>query len=421
MRSGWTRIFDRSYGSGKQGRDVYVRNDVYPVFKSLEVKRQSNYQLMSLFRSLVSLNADPASGAVANAAATIRNLISDGYAVEYYLDNGDVLVSKIRFSSEFRSKGSANRSGLYSVKRVGGDWQIRPKPIDRIPIIHQWNGSHYAAIAGKFSGSDLAGDRLPRHILKAYSNEILEKDVYVNGNHYSMYWTSGKGFGAQAESDSVASLMQQAADAKASVNWLIHGEGAKTFKKALEILQDSPSLSRFAAADEESVRYLRVKFSKQKVYFSNPKGADTKVVETLCKKVGITYVDSHVSPRNLGNTTGVRNVWKDIQIPVATLLVGGGALAGLGEQASKSLGYSGAVDGAVGLMQKAQSFAGNPTLDQFLPAAAATVGCFILGKAAVNKNLGAYKAVKALMVGTFGSGDEFWYESDDDLLEQMSA
>lgn len=417
MRHGWRRVFDRSYGRGAQGRDVYVRQEFYPLFNQLEKQKLGNYQYMSLFRSLVGLNADPNSGVAANAAANLRNLICNGFAVEYYLDNGDVLISKIKLSAGFSSRNFADSSGLFSVRRNNGVWECGARPSEGLNYKEKWDGAHYAAVSGRFSDPGAASRRLVDHIKKAYKSEVLEKNVEVNGNRYSLYWTYGRAFGGVSETNAIASLLQQAADAKASVNWLVHGEGAQNFSKALELLKNSPSLSRYAAADEEIVRGLRMKFSEQKVYLSNPVGADKKTIEPLCKMVGLTWVDQNLNSRDLRSSASRRNVYKEIASLSGKAVVGGGA-AGVG---LKELGVSSLQKAGAAAVDICSSAVANPTVQSVALAAGAAYGVFVAGKGVYTKSSSAYKAAKAMMISTFGAGSEFWYENDDDLFEQMSA
>lgn len=416
MRNGWTRIFEQSYGKGAQGRDVYVSSAAHPFFVSLCAKKESNYQLMSLFRAILSLNANPTSGDSLNGAATLRNLRGDGFAIEYYLDGGDVLISKLRFSDSLSRRDSSVGTGLFEVVRQK-EWETEPRSKENMRLNHRWDGAHYAAVAGKFESGQSAGSRLITHIKKAYSKEVLERNVEKPNNLFSMYWTESKKYGQQSDADALASLLQQAADAKAPVNWLVHGEGVKTFNKALEILKSAPSLSRYAAADEEIVRNLRAKFSEQKVFLSNPIGADEKSIRPLCNIVGLTWVDQHVGSRDLRSSASRRNVYKEIASLSGKAVVGGGA-AGVG---LKELGVTTLQKAGAAAVDVFSSAAANPTVQSVALAAGAAYGVFVAGKGVYTKSSGAYKAAKAMMVSTFGAGSEFWYENDDDLFEQMSA
>ncbi|AFV00428.2 hypothetical protein [Simiduia agarivorans] len=416
MRNGWIRVLEQSYGKGAQGRDVYVSAAAHPFFVNLELKKESSFQLMSLFRAVLSLNASPNSGDAMNGAATLRNLRGDGFAIEYYLDNGDVLISKLRFSGELTRQDSSFGTGLFEVVK-GSSWVTRQTPSQHMDLLHRWDGAHYAAVAGKFVSSHSAGSRLITHIKKAYSKEVLERTVESPTNLYSMYWTESKKYGQKSDADALASLLQQAADAKAPVNWLVHGEGVKTFNKALEILKSAPSLSRYAAADEEIVRNLRAKFAEQKVFLSNPIGADEKSIKPLCNIVGLTWVDQHINSRDLRSSASRRNVYKEIASLSGKAVVGGGA-AGVG---LKELGVSSLQKAGAAAVDICSSAVANPTVQSVALAAGAAYGVFVAGKGVYTKSSGAYKAAKAMMISTFGAGSEFWYENDDDLFEQMSA
>lgn len=417
FRSGWKKVFEACPMGAKQGRDVYVQSSVYPLFERLKQERQSSYQLMSLYRAITGLNADPQSGFSANSTGTLRNLMLRGISIEYFLDNGDVLISKLRVSGSIGADADLVQDGLYRITNEAGEWVPRKRKYDYMDLAHKWNGAHFAAVPGGFRSRIVAGRQLVSHIKKAYSGEVLDRNVDVPKNHYSMYWSEKKGHGKLEAANSVASLVQQAADAKASVNWLVHGEGAKTFVKSLAILQDAPSLSRFAAGDEETVRHLRNRFSGQKVYFSNPIGVDEKDVKPLCVKVGLTYMGMNINPRDMRSSASRRNVCKEIADKSAkAVLAGGVGAAGL-----KEVGASGvqkAAEVTAGYIATAVS---SPSAASVGLAAAAGYGVFVAAKGSFTKTNSAYKAIKSLMVSTLGPGSEYWYESDDDLLEQLSA
>ncbi|BFM10614.1 hypothetical protein R50072_07670 [Simiduia litorea] len=415
MRAGWKKVFEMALTGQKQGRDVYVQSAVFPMFQKLIETKHTSYQLMSLYRAILGLNADPTSGASANSIGTLRNLFSSGFAIEYYLDNGDVLISKLRISGAFESESRYAGSGLYRVAKSNSIWRVESKGSDFLDLGHKWDGAHYAAVSGRFQKVGDAGKQLVNHAKKAYKDELLSKNAEVEGNHYSLYWSAGKSHGDMASSNAVASLMQQAADAQASVNWLVHGEGAKTFQKALSLLQDAPSLSRFAAKDEETVRYLRMKFAEQKVFLSNPVGSDIKEISALCAKVGITSVKENLNVRDFRSSGTRRNAYKEIaKIAAAGSLVGSVSGAGM-----KEAGLSALQKAAGSASDIVSSAVANPSVATAVVSGAALYGVFVSAKGSYTKVSGAYKAVQSLMVSTFGKGSEFWYENDTDLLEQV--
>ncbi|GAB2887116.1 hypothetical protein GCM10027180_16730 [Microbulbifer echini] len=417
FRAGWTKIIEMAPMGTKQGRDVYVNNAHYPMYEKVKQEAQTNYYSATLLRALISLNADTGSSQSANGAGTIRYLVRNGMAIEYYIDNGDVLIHKIHFDDSLQADSGNQGTGVYEVKYDGSTWRSADSSYNKMNLQHKWNGAHYAAVSGKFRSRDSAGKLLVRHIEKSYGGtEILPRDIPKIDNFYSLYWINNKQHSALPSVDGLTSLIQQAASARESVNWLVHGEGAKTFQRALEILQNTPSLSRFEAKDEEIVRNLRNKMSGQKVFFSNPVGANPDKLEKLCKVVGLTYVNSNTNPRNLKTAAGRENSWNEIKRI-------GAAAAGTGLTATavKESGIL-TIQKQGGMLSNVyQAAINNPTGAAIGAAAVCTAAAFVVAKTQATKWTSQVRAIHATASSTFGRGNEYWYESDEDLLEQLSA
>ncbi|WP_444928467.1 hypothetical protein ACJJIF_11370 [Microbulbifer sp. SSSA002] len=417
FRAGWTKIVEMAPMGIKRGRDVYVNNAHYPMYEKVKLEATTNYYSSTLMRALISLNADTGSSQSANGAGTIRYLRRNGMAIEYYIDNGDVLINKLHFDNALHSDTASQGTGLYGVRNVADEWSTDRAPKKKMTLGHKWNGAHYAAVSGKFASNDSAGKMLIKHIEKAYGGkEVLPKDIAKVDNHYSLYWISKGEHGELSSIDGLTSLIQQAADARESVNWLIHGEGAKTFQRSLEVLQTAPSLSRFAAKDEEIVRGLRMKMAGQKIFLSNPVGASPDKIEKLCGVVGLTYVDKNINTRNFKTTAAWRNSWYE----VATI----GAMAtaaGAGPTALKKSGFSALQKQAEPLIESIGTLMANTELGPALKVGGTAFVAFTVGKTQFTKWRDNFRAIRATASSTFGRGNEYWYESDEDLLEQMSA
>ncbi|WP_413663306.1 hypothetical protein ACG1BZ_19760 [Microbulbifer sp. CNSA002] len=417
FRAGWTKIIEMAPMGTKQGRDVYVNNTHYPMYEKVKQEAQTNYYSATLLRALISLNADTGSSQSANGAGTIRYLVRNGMAIEYYIDNGDVLIHKLHFDNSLQTDSGSQGTGVYRVQYDGSTWGTGDSPGKQMNLKHKWNGAHYAAVSGKFRSKDSAGKLLVRHIEKSYGGtEILPRDIPQMDNFYSLYWINNKEHSALPSVDGLTSLIQQAASAKESVNWLVHGEGAKTFQRALEILQNTPSLSRFEAKDEEIVRNLRNKMSGQKVFFSNPVGASPDKLEKLCNVVGLTYVDSNTNPRNLKTAAGRENSWGEIKRIGAAAFTTGGTAVALKETGVISIQKQGSM-----LSNVFEAAMSNPTAAGVGTAIFATGVAFVVGKTQATKWASQVRAVQATASSTFGRGNEYWYESDEDLIEQLSA
>ncbi|WP_299579578.1 hypothetical protein [uncultured Microbulbifer sp.] len=401
----------------KRGRDVYVNNAHYPMYAKVKQEARTNYHSATLMRALISLNADTGNSQSVNGAGTIRYLKRNGMAIEYYIDNSDVLINKLHFDDTLRSDTAGQGTGLYGVRNVADEWSTDRAPKNKMSLGHKWNGAHYAAVSGKFSSNDSAGKMLIKHIEKAYGGtEILPKDIAKVDNHYSLYWISRGEHGALPSVDGLTSLIQQAADARESVNWLIHGEGAKTFQRALEVLQTAPSLSRFAAKDEEIVRGLRMKMAGQKIFLSNPVGANPDKIENLCGAVGLTYVDKNINTRNFKTAGAWRNSWFEV-----TAIGAMAVSTGIGPTALKKSGIGALQKQVEPLMDAVGTFVANTDLGPALKVGGAAFVAFTVGKTQFTKWRDNIRAIRATASSTFGRGNEYWYESDEDLLEQLSA
>lgn len=417
QRAGWTNILEKSYGGSKQGRNVYINNLHYPLYENLIKNHKGNYYLTTVYRAIMSLNADASSGQALNGAATLRFLEKDGFGIEFIMDDGDVLIEKLHYDSEFKQAGTEQETGLYKTLRSNmGLWETKKDGQLNMDVGHKWGGAHYAAVSGKFGTKEKAGMGLINHIKKAYGGkEILEKDMEKQDNFYSLYWIN-KEHKELKTADNLASIFQQATDSKASVNWLVHGEGAKTFAKAMDILKHQPSLSRFAASDNDSVRHLQADMGMQKVFFSNPIGLSEAQLKELCENVGVTYAGANINPRNLFNAKAQVNTFKEvvnISAKSAATGVGGATLGALGLTAVTKNGPA--------LVEGVGNLVTNPTIGTAAVAAGVAWTAFQASKSAFTKMHGSYRALRAATATTFGRGNEYWYESDENLLEQMSA
>ncbi|BBM01951.1 hypothetical protein [Microbulbifer sp. GL-2] len=387
------------------------------MYEKVKQEAQTNYYSATLLRALISLNADTASSQSANGAGTVRYLVRNGMAIEYYIDNGDVLIHKLHFDDSLQADSGNQAMGVYKVQYDGSAWGTSGSSHKQMNLKHKWNGAHYAAVSGKFRSKGSAGQMLVRHIEKSYGGtEILPRDIPQMDNFYSLYWINNKEHGALPSVDGLTSLIQQAASASESVNWLVHGEGAKTFQRALEILQNTPSLSRFEAKDEEIVRNLRNKMSGQKVFFSNPVGANPDKLEKLCNVVGLTYVDSNTNPRNLKTAAGRENSWNEIKRIGAASTGTGVTAVSLKESGIFTIQKQGGM-----LSNVYEAAISNPTLAAIGTAGLCTAAAFVVGKTQATKWASQVRAIHATASSTFGRGNEYWYDSDEDLLEQLSA
>ena len=424
QRAGWTNILEKAHTGPKQGRNVYVINSHYPLYEKLVREHRGNYYLTTIYRAIFSLNADASSGQAMNGAGTLRYMEKEDFALEYYMDDGDVLINRLHYDETFGNGIGDQSTGLYNTKlNHRGQWTPEENNRLSMDFSQKWNGSHYAAVSGKFKNKDDAGKRLIDHIKKGYGGkEIAENDVDKvidkSNSHYSLFWVNHKEHKNLKTCDSLTSLIQQATDAKAPVNWLVHGEGAQTFEKALDILKHQPALSRLAASDQDSQMYQRGDMGLQKVIFSNPVGVNTKNLEKSCKEVGITFVQTNANPRNFRNiSTGV-NTAKEIVELTAKTVVSPTGITGVG---LATVGYTNIDKATTALSSAATSAMSNPGLGTAAIGVGATYAVYVAGKSTLTKWSGAWRAMRAAASSTFGRGNEYWYESDKSLLDNLAA
>ncbi len=406
-RNGWKLIAEKSIGGKVCGRNIYVKDEIFPFYENLKKTYLANYHLMSMFRSLMLLNAQPHQTPI-NHTQTFQSIDGRGYRLKYSLAHGDVLIEELIIDSSIEPEDICPTTGLYQTKLNNENlWKTSDKPSPAMKTTHKWGDAHYASVAGSFNNKNEAGSKLISHITKAYGGkEVLSRDIQKKGQHYSLYWISKKKHKEEETIKGLTSLIQQAADKKAPVNWLIHGEGAGTLVRSLEILQTTPSLSRYAAQDEMIVRNIQLNMGMQKVFISNPRGASVDKIKQLCKKVGIEYVNANINPRDMYSAESWRNTAKELK------------------SFSQKNAFKYTTAGAVGVGMTQSGFGTLEKSLQFIAShldnpmmVSVGVGVTIIAaNNAKNKVSSAYQAVNAMVKSSFGDANQRWYDSDKDLV-----
>lgn len=313
-----------SKGDGvNNSRNVFVLKQHALKWDSLKANHTGNYYLTTILRTIVSLNA-----LAGGRSGLAKKMTIDGAQITYQIDNdGDILIHGLVIDEQYVQPGKQT-TGAYPVRFNKNLWETKDRPIVAMDLTHRWNNAHYAAVSGVFENKETAGKELVTHIEKAYKAAIDPREIQKTYNHYTLYWQNKK-HSSDQQRDHLVSLIQQAQEQKASVNWLVHGEGVGTFVRAMKVLESYPSLSRFEAQDEEIVRNLHMSMSSQKVFFSNPRGQGTSQaeLEKLSKKIGFSYVDTHVNAYDMWNEDSRKHVGKKAAELGAKVTVGGvGAL-----------------------------------------------------------------------------------------------
>lgn len=293
----WRLIIAKD-GTSNSSRNIFVVARHIDKWESLLRTHEGNYYLTSILRAIYSLNA-----LACGRSKSMPPLTMHGASIHYELDiNGDVLIHGLEIDHSIRPDNGHQTTGVYKVKysRENLDWKTDNAKVIHFDLSEKWNNHHHAVVSGKFRSKETAGEKLIDHIKNAY--RLAAEDYQKPNTHYSLYWQNDK-YNSDVQRDHLVSLTQQAQSQKAPINWLVHGEGVGTFVRAMEELATYPSLSRFEAKDEEIVRNLRKSTELQRVFLSNPRGQGTRKqeLEALCKKVGLTYVDTNTNNYDLSN------------------------------------------------------------------------------------------------------------------------
>lgn len=410
-RPGWTIIHQTLIAGERCGRDIYVSNLQLKFYENL--KKSKVHSLQKLFKSISSLNSQPGKGKKLNPLGNWRTLNNKDFTIEYFLDNGDVLIRKLHLIGE--DPTNTSRNGVYQVSQIqrgGGVWMVNEaEGVSSVPNFkHRWETNtktkiptHYAAVAGKFENNSIAADQLINHIEKGYAKEISNAALAKPNNHYSLFWINPGDHGKAQTAQSMADMIHFTAKGDGAVSWLVHGEGAVTFQKGMNILSASANTQQLSDA-----------LSKQKVFFSNPTVRNPDSLEALCKKVGLHYEGLHNSKRNLKNAKTMSDAFKTMSKIAATATATGAVSA-----AAKT-------SGASALMTQARTTV--DTVTEALSGAAgigagvaACVSLYFAGKSMYDTTKSSAQALKALGSTTFGKGNQYWFDTDDELFKQMKG
>src|SRR5690606_40230787 len=109
-RVGWTCVIDHGC------KRVFVRDDNVEIFRSLQKYHHQSFYWSEIYRGYYGIRGNPQGGTCVSRDATIRRLGFQGGEIEYYLDNGDILINRFSFG-----KAAKGASGLYpaSYSRLG--------------------------------------------------------------------------------------------------------------------------------------------------------------------------------------------------------------------------------------------------------------------------------------------------------------
>ncbi|WP_226702111.1 hypothetical protein [Microbulbifer elongatus] len=383
----WKLIIGRD--SHNVSRRVYILHTQQKNWQKILRDQQGNYYLTSVARAVYSL-----SGIAVGRKLRSEKLVFDGAAIHYELDgDGDVLIIGLEVNSDYKPERGQQITGLYEVRRLENKdgshkWTTRGEAKTKMALSHRWNNSHYAAVSGKFDSKEDAGSLLINHISNAYRAGVKEHEIHRPNNHYSLYWQNGN-HKSDRQRDHLVSLVQQALAVGARVNWLVHGEGATTFVRAMQVLENRLSPAPVAPAREKE---LRENLKLQSIFFSNPRGKDTGrgKLEALSKKVGFDYLDTNINPGDVFHNPDARS---------AALGKGGGFIG--------AVTLSGAA-GTLGAEDILKSFAQAVNADTVGWSAATLVAGYLVVRDKIKVNSGYARNLPGFFSSTFGNGNQRW-------------
>lgn len=410
-RKGWKVIYQTTASGQICGRSVYVSELQIEFYNNL--KKSKIHSMQKLFKSLSSLNSLPTSGQDVSSGGKWKVLQNKDFNIEYFLDNGDVLIRKIHLTSG--EPNDINVAGIYPVTlNTKNRWTIDTKnSVASTPNFkHVWRNdsttrksAHYAAVAGKFESSGTAAQRLITHIQKGFEKEISNIELTKKNNHYSLFWINPGEHGKAKTAQSMADMLTFTAKANGAVNWLVHGEGATTFQKGLNLIAASGNAGQ-----------LKEGLKNQSVFFSNPTTFKPQNLEALCEKVGLHYEGSHISNRNLKNMKTMSSAIKTIGKITAASVAAATPVAAVG----KEIGASALMTQATKTAESISS-ALDPSITSVGVATAAVVSLGYGVHAAYTKMKSSALAIQSIAHTTFGKGNQYWFDKDDELFEQMNG
>lgn len=388
----WKPLIHKPCG---QGRSIYVLKHHYPQWQKVQQNREASYYLCTLFRAIVELQSK------ASRSMGEKTLKFEAGELSYLVfPNGDIGLYDLNIHARVQFRSGEQATALYQVKSDGDIWKTDSDQQGAMDLNHQWNGAHYAAVAGKFEDKEAAGKKLIEHIEGAFKGGVNAKQ----NQHYSLYWQQGQ-YQSQAHSNDIVALIDQAKIKHAKVNWLVQGEGAGTFVNALKTISKQASTAQKQGLAGE-VNH------KQQVYFSNPRGHQTSKDELKkwSEKAGLRFIQVNINPYDLKNHDARQAFLKTITpiVGIGTVVTANN-LAG-GELSKSALESIVTTIGATSIQETAGNIAqayknGSGSLTALL-----AVGGSLLAFNFVNKYKDQLLAVPKGMKGTWGDGNQQWYQ-----------
>ena len=263
---------------GRAGRYVYINADLSEIFLNIVSKDKHNL-FLNRMEQLCSTAGGMQSYSNLKSAfehfSTILGL-QIGYKI-IPMTGSKGHKPGVYITSMKASQLNGQQPGFYDVKQHGNDWRVSKRPKDYI-------SSSYAAINGLTSNLKMsANEIMPPMLEKAYADRKWgHESVNVAGYslmynppvlyHEDKEWktpahkTQGQDFTANILSEAMIKTQQSGK----KVKWVVHGDGAKVFHKAIQRLQGKDLSNHtflFAAPSEDMTKILPLmRLSKMKLH-----------------------------------------------------------------------------------------------------------------------------------------------------------
>lgn len=396
--------YDEVFSSAGAGRTVYARSNQAKEVKKMLKMQRVNYQYTLLGQGVATLSSDPSRAAALNPAGDMRRLtVGDGVSLTFYIHNGAVFVESIALGALVKTASI----GIYKVKYKKDEtfWVADTQSVTSFDSTELWRSkkdkAHYAVIGDKF-GLDVgnASRLLADHVLGGYGKEqyFIKEDILGREKpHFSLLWLDKEKHKSAQAVNLLSSAIIDSYNKGLPVNWLVHGQGVHTFRKAVSQIKSSISAAALTVNDG-------VSGIKQQVYFSNPVSGSKDSLKKLCESSGFAFVGYNANERDLKRLGNAINVGMEMGKQALMTAAGGSSIAGLGF-GLKQLGLGG--------IEKAMQNGADALVNgNHVTAAVAAMGCGFIVWGAVKK----WQTIGAGVKCTFGKGNQYWYSGDKELL-----
>lgn len=406
-RVGWTCVIDHGC------KRVFVRDDNVEIFRSLQKYHHQSFYWTEIYRAFYGIRGNPQGGTCVSRDATIRRLSFQGGEIEYYLDNGDILINRFSFGKAAAKGASGLYPASHSIYEDGKRWGVidEVEPIEK--LAGQWNGEYYATVSDDAGSRSRTAFYMGDHLFAAYKDKVHKATIEAMSNppSFSLYYIPEAEYKHPEHGSRLAAIIQQATESQQPVNWLVHGHGAIGFESALTSLKNTPAINR-----------LKTSNVPQYVFFSSPVGTNIHHLDKLVEEVGLKrYGDKgfNNNPYYLKSSYISGNAFAEIFMAARLAKTEG---AGGAKQLYK--GFVAAINNpvlSVGLAGSGIAASASGLIDQSL---AKTLGVAV----AIRTTLGIIKSSQTIVDGfqalkhsNSGMGHFYFYENPSQLMKAVKG